>query len=101
MWLVTLFDLPVKTKKERKSAGIFRKDLLKMGFTMMQLSVYMRFCDSEERAAVLRRRIRDKLPSSGEVRILTITDRQFSKMENYIGASSAEKEKKPKQLTFF
>jgi CRISPR-associated protein Cas2 len=101
MWLVTLFDLPVKTKKERKVASSFRKDLLQMGFTMMQLSVYMRFCESEERAATLRRKIRDKLPPSGEVRILTITDRQFAKMENFMGNSLAENEKRPKQLIFF
>ena len=36
MWLFVLFDLPTNSKKERKSASGFRKNLLKNGFTMMQ-----------------------------------------------------------------
>ena len=40
MWLFVVFDLPVKTKKDRKNANQFRKNLLKDGFTMMQVSVY-------------------------------------------------------------
>ncbi|GHT26431.1 hypothetical protein FACS18942_03870 [Planctomycetales bacterium] len=101
MWLIAMFDLPVKTKKERKVANRFRKDLLEDGFTMMQLSVYMRFCTSEEAAQTHRRRIKKMLPESGSVRVLTLTDRQFEKMENYVGTISSENEKKPRQLMFF
>ena len=35
MWLFVFFDLPVTTKRERKIASGFRKDLLKDGFVMM------------------------------------------------------------------
>lgn len=34
MWLYVMFDLPVQTKSQRKSAARFRKDLLKDGFSM-------------------------------------------------------------------
>ena len=37
MWLFVFFDLPTTTKKERKYAAGFRKDLEKDGFRMMDL----------------------------------------------------------------
>ena len=92
MWLFAMFDLPVTTKTDRKAATRFRKDLLDSGFTMLQFSVYARPCGSEDIAATLRRKIRSFLPSRGAVRLLTVTDRQFGKIENYIGAIPTEPE---------
>ena len=48
MWLFVFFDLPVVTKKERKIAATFRKNLMKDGFVMLQFSVYIRHCASKE-----------------------------------------------------
>ena len=52
MWLFVFFDLPVKTKKQRKEATTFRKYLEKDGFSMLQFSVYMRHCASKTRKSV-------------------------------------------------
>ena len=41
MWLFVFFDLPVSTKKEMKAAALFRKNLEKDGFSMMQFSVLL------------------------------------------------------------
>ena len=101
MWLIAMFDLPVKTKKERKISAGFRKALLELGFSMIQLSVYVRFCGSEELAQKHRKTIRNALPERGQVRILTLTDRQFEKMENYVGKLLTSNENAPCQLTFF
>ena len=101
MWLFVLFDLPVKTKKERKIYAKFRKDLLEDGFSMIQYSVYIRFCASEEIATTHRRIVRKSIPVSGHVRILSLTDRQFEKMENYIGRMEIPPEKAPCQLMLF
>ena len=101
MWLITMFDLPVKTKKDRKVYAIFRKSLLEQGFSMIQFSVYVRFCASEELAQKHRKAIRATLPERGQVRIITLTDRQFEKMENYVGKLSNPNENAPFQLTFF
>lgn len=48
MWLFVFFDLPVSTKKEMKAAALFRKNLEKDGFSMMQFSVYIRHCASRK-----------------------------------------------------
>src|SRR5437899_656863 len=80
MWVVTLFDLPVDTKAARREYAIFRKKLLKDGFTMLQYSVYARHSTSEENALVHIGRVERAVPPDGEVRIITVTDKQFERM---------------------
>jgi CRISPR-associated protein Cas2 len=101
MWLFTMFDLPVVTTEERKRYAHFRKFLIRQGFTMLQFSVYARFCRNEERAKTFRRRIRKEIPPGGSVRVLSVTERQFGKMENYEGKKRIQNEKPPEQLLLF
>jgi CRISPR-associated protein Cas2 len=101
MWLFAMFDLPVTTTKARKRYAQFRKLLLEQGFSMLQYSVYARYCASEEMAVVYRSRIRAELPPEGYVRVLAVTDRQFGKMESYIGEMSKSLEEPPSQLALF
>ncbi len=67
MWLFAMFDLPVTTAKARKRYAKFRKVLLEQGFSMLQYSVYARYCASEEMADAYRGRIRTELPPEGYV----------------------------------
>ena len=101
MWLMVLFDLPVKSKPQRKRATLFRKILLQDGFHMIQYSVYSRPCPSEENATVHRKRIRAAIPAEGLVRILTFTDKQFARMDCFQGAIPVPTEGKPEQLDLF
>lgn len=101
VWLFALFDLPTKTKSEKKAYSKFRSMLLDEGFSQMQYSVYARFCDSEATATTHRSRIRKKLPDDGQVRLMTLTDRQFEKMEVYFGKKRVEAEEPPSQLELF
>ena len=75
MWVLVFFDLPTDTKKERKAAAEFRKQLIKDGFIMFQFS----------------RRVKSILPPLGQVGILSITDKQFGAMELF----SEKKERQP------
>ncbi len=101
MWLFVFFDLPVTTKKERKLATRFRKDLMKDGFTMMQWSVYTRHCASGESADVHEKRIKGCVPDKGQITILRITDKQYSNMVNIWGAQLMPSEEAPQQLELF
>lgn len=101
MWIVVLFDLPTDTKKARKQYTIFRKDLLQDGFTMMQYSVYIRHCASNENTKVHCKRIRQFVPPDGEVRIILLTDKQFSRMEIHLGKRRGPPEEPPAQLELF
>jgi len=101
MWLIAMFDLPVTTKKARKAYARFRKSLLDRGFTMLQYSVYARYCASEEASKVHRHHLRRVLPTEGQVRLMAITDRQFGKMEVFFGNKRRPTEKAPDQLLLF
>lgn len=101
MWVMVMFDLPVDSRERRHVYAKFRKWLLQDGFMQVQYSVYARPCPSEENAAMHRGRVRDKTPSEGHVRVLTFTDKQYGRMEIYIGKRPGEPEKQPEQLSFF
>lgn len=98
MWLLVMFDLPTDTKKNKKDAALFRKNLEKDGFGMCQFSVYMRFCASYESLQVHIKRVRSFIPESGTVSLLSITDKQYSEMINIRGA--VEKKNTPQPLQF-
>lgn len=96
-----MFDLPVDTKAARRAYTQFRKALLKDGFTKMQFSVYIRHCASDENADVHVTRVERSLPDDGEVRILTITDKQFERMRIFWGKRRRPPEAPPAQLELF
>lgn len=101
MWLIAMFDMPTETKAQRDAYIRFRKGLLRDGFSMMQYSVYIRHCASEENALVHSERIRMILPPEGEIRIIKITDKQFGHMHIYYGKRRKTAEAAPAQIELF
>lgn len=101
MWLFVFFDLPTETKKDRKNASQFRKNLLKDGFTMMQFSVYCRHCASSESADVHEKRINKLLPPLGKVSLMRITDKQYGNISNFWGSIPEAPKPLPQQLELF
>ena len=101
MWLIVMFDLPTKTKLEKKNASKFRRDLLKDGFSHMQHSVYLRHCASRENADLHIKRVKSTLPSKGTVSIIRITDKQFGMIESFYGHSQIPPPLAPHQLEMF
>jgi len=101
MWLLAMFDLPTDTQKARKHYAQFRKKLLTDGFVMMQFSVYIRHCASEENATVHTQRVEAFLPPEGEVRLICITDKQFERMRTFWGKKRKPPEKPHAQLELF
>lgn len=92
MWVLVFFDLPTQTRKNRKEATGFRKNLLDNGFNMFQFSIYLRFCASRENADVHIRRTKRSLPKQGKVCIMQITDKQFGMIELFHGQKEVEVE---------
>ncbi len=101
MWVIAMFDLPTDTKAARRAYAQFRKKLIEDGFTMMQFSVYARHCASIENAEVHVSRMGIHLPPEGEVRFLTITDRQFGRIKVFTGKKRQPAQPSPAQLEFF
>lgn len=101
MWIVVMFDLPTETKEDKRNYVRFRNTLMKDGFVMMQFSVYIRHCASEENAHVHIRRVEKSVPPDGEVRVLLITDKQFERMRIFWGKMRKPPEQPPAQLELF
>ena len=101
LWVLVFFDLPTETKKERKAASGFRKEIMADGFTMFQFSIYLRHCSSRENAEVHIRRVKSLLPEHGHVGVLCITDKQFGMMEIFFGRKKADPIDTPQQLELF
>ena len=99
VWVIVLFDLPTDTKHARRQYTLFRKHLLHDGFTMMQYSVYMRHSASDENTEVHIKRIHRALPPDGEIRIVKITDKQFSRMQVFHGENRHPTETAPMQMS--
>jgi CRISPR-associated protein Cas2 len=93
-----MFDLPVVEVADRKIAARFRKDLLDMGFSMSQFSVYFRFCGTREQAQPIIRKVRSLIPPKGSVSILFFTDKQFG---DIITIQGRKTQKTPEQPTLF
>jgi CRISPR-associated protein Cas2 len=101
LWLIAMFDLPVETPENRRDYTRFRKALLKDGFMMLQFSVYARYLPSEEAADSHRSIIRSAIPPLGQVRLMTVTDHQFGRMEVFYGRKPREPESVPDQILLF
>ncbi len=101
MWTLVMYDLPTESKKERRIAARFRKDLLVDGFSMFQFSMYVRHSSSSENADVHAKRVKNRLPELGKIGILQITDKQFGQMEIFYGKKQIERQEIPQQLELF
>ncbi len=101
MWVWAMFDLPVTLPKERKRATQFRKDLLDLGFEMVQFSVYNRFTSSKRKAENLARKVGKLVPPHGKVDILFFTDKQYELIQSYRGKNESELVQKPDQFELF
>ena len=85
MRLLIFFDLPVKTKTDRKTATNFRKFLIKDGFYMVQYSVYCRICNGHDSVVNHEKIVSANLPKSGSVRTLIVTENQYENMRLLVG----------------
>lgn len=98
MWMLVMFDLPVGTQEERKSAHDFRMQLLDEGFAMAQFSVYLRYCTGQAFADALVRRVIAGLPDGGKVDVLIFTDKQYEKMQTFEQGRRCVARKNPEQF---
>lgn len=85
MRVIVFFDLPTTTSAERKEYARFRKDLVRNGFLMMQESVYCKLALNATAANSIMESVRTVKPSKGLIQMLTITERQYEKMEYVLG----------------
>ena len=102
MRMLVFFDLPVKTKAERREASRFRSFLLGDGYFMVQYSVYARICNGNDAVEKHRARLRRNLPHNGAVRLLVVTEKQYESIEILLGGfTQADDAFQCEQLSIF
>lgn len=102
MRILVMFDLPVKTKTERRYATRFRNFLINDGYHMVQFSVYSRVCNGRDSVETHRKRILSALPPKGAVRMMVITEKQYGAIELLIGEPTPyDKPQQYEQLMIF
>lgn len=95
---MVFFDLPTLTAGNRREYVKFRKYLIKNGFIMMQESVYCKLVLNATVSEAVMQGIRKNKPPEGLVQVLTLTEKQFSKMEMLTGEYKSEVLQNDKRL---
>lgn len=90
MRIIVFFDLPTESGDDRRNYRKFRKALVKNGFIMLQESVYCRMISSPSVEMSVKKMIKDNKPPKGLVQFLSVTEKQFAKMEYVVGEHSSE-----------
>lgn len=102
MRILVFFDLPVKSKRERRAATQFRNFLLRDGYHMVQYSVYARVCNGSDSVEVHRKRVFFSLPPAGSVRMMVVTEKQYNSIEILVGKPTVyDNEQTYEQLMLF
>ena len=85
MRVIVFFDLPTLTIENRREYARFRRYLLKSGFIMAQESVYTKLAPNASVSNAIIDNVKKNKPTNGLVQLLTITEKQYSRMEYIIG----------------
>ncbi|CAM1658310.1 CRISPR-associated endoribonuclease Cas2 [Streptococcus oralis] len=80
MRMILMFDMPVDTVEERKVYRKFRKFLIDEGFIMHQFSIYSKLLLNNSANNAMIERLKAHNPKKGNITLLTVTEKQFSRM---------------------
>lgn len=90
MRVLVFFDLPVVTGEQRRAYTKFRKFLLKSGFMMLQESVYCKLALNGTVVRGIIDNVHKNKPSEGLVQLLTVTEKQYAKIDIIVGEVKSE-----------
>ncbi|MFR6129198.1 MAG: CRISPR-associated endonuclease Cas2 [Dorea longicatena] len=90
MRVLVFFDLPVLTSENRRAYAKFRRFLLKNGFLMLQESVYCKLALNSSAVNAIVDNVHKNKPEEGLIQLLTITEKQYAKMDIILGQVKSE-----------
>lgn len=90
MRVLVFFDLPVLTAENRRAYTRFRKFLLKNGFLMLQESVYCKLALNGTAVNAIVDNVHKNKPEEGLIHLLTVTEKQYAKMDIVVGDLKSE-----------
>ena len=90
MRVFAMFDMPTLTTSDRREYRKFRKFLIKLGFIMLQESVYVKLVLNSTAAKTVQENVKRNAPPKGLVQLINVTERQFASMEFVTGSFESE-----------
>jgi CRISPR-associated protein Cas2 len=93
MRLIVFFDLPTKTREDKRAYTLFRRFLMQDGYDMIQWSVYARMVNGSDACDKHLKRLKGNLPPEGSVRCLQVSEKQFANMRVLVGTRSFQEKK--------
>ena len=90
MRVLVFFDLPVLTSENRRAYAKFRRFLLKNGFLMLQESVYCKLALNSSAVNAIVDNVHKNKPEEGLIQLLTVTEKQYAKMDLIVGNVKSE-----------
>ena len=90
MRILVFFDLPVTTAEDRRVYQSFRKYLIKNGFLMLQESVYCKLALNSSAVNAIVDNVHKNKPEEGLIQLLTVTEKQYAKMDIILGQVKSE-----------
>ena len=80
MRAIILFDLPSVEKQDIANNQNFIKKLKKIGFYMLQFSVYTKVLINQSEYDRIIKKVKQIIPNKGNIIILKLTDKQYNDM---------------------
>ncbi len=90
MRILVFFDLPTESLENKRDYRRFRRYLIKNGYIMLQESVYAKLALNKTVANAAVAGLRSNKPNAGDIQVLTITEKQFQKIEYILGERTTD-----------
>ena len=78
MRAILMYDLPSTTKQDIIFYSKFRKNIIKLGYTQIQESIYVKVLQSKTLSNQHIEKLKKIIPPRGSIRIFVLTENQYS-----------------------
>jgi CRISPR-associated protein Cas2 len=95
--ILIMYDLPMTENIDVKEYNKFRKNLLTLGCYRIQYSIYAKILGKEVNYNSFITKLKKVLPSSGEIRVIKITEKQYENMIFLSGSRNNHEKKVSKE----
>ena len=85
MRVLLIYDLPMEDEKSRRIYSKFHKDIISLGFYMLQFSVYTKTIQNETVFKQQCMKLEKIIPTKGNIMILRVTEKQYQDMIYFTG----------------
>lgn len=100
MVILICFDLPRDSKEKRKQATKFRKQLIKLGFSMKQFSIYERYAYNQVSIDNVLDALEYNIPKEGKIVLYSLPNEIHNEQLIILGSDIIYKPTKKPQIIY-